>query len=351
MKKIVIERPGSYDKLQLKEFQTPQPGEGEVLIEVRACGVNFADCLVRMGVYRSAKEFVGWPITPGFEVAGVVAAVGKDVKKFNVGQRVLAVTLFGGYTTHLVVSENYVVAIPENLGFIEAAAIPTMFLTAYYGLFELVHPRTHDIILVHSAAGGVGTALVQMGNIARCKVVGIVGASHKVETVKKLGAWEVIDKSTQDLWKESERLAPDGFDAIFDANGAETLKESYQHLRAGGKLVVYGFHTMFTKGRGKPNWIKLIWNYLKTPAFNPLKMTQENRSVLAFNLSYLFDRNEILISSLQTIMDWIHEKKLSLPPIKTYPLESAAQAHRDLESGATIGKLVLIFTKCESKID
>lgn len=341
MKKIVIDKPGSYDRLQLKEFPTPQPGKGEILIKAYACGVNFADCCVRMGVYRSANEFVGWPITPGFETAGIVAAVGMGVSKFSVGQRVVAVTFFGGYATHLVVHENYAFLIPENLSFVEAAAVPSIFLTAYYGLFELAHPRAQDIILVHSAAGGVGTALVQLGKMADCKVVGVVGAAHKAETVRNLGAWKVIDKSKQNLWKECEELAPMGFDVVFDANGAETLRNSYSHLRAGGKLVVYGFHSLFTKGRGKLNWIKAIWGYLRTPTFNPLKMTSENRSVLAYNLSYLFGLTDIFSSDIQIILNWIQEGKLVLPPIKIYPLAEAAQAHRDLESGMTVGKLVL----------
>jgi NADPH:quinone reductase-like Zn-dependent oxidoreductase len=99
MKKIVIDKPGGYDQLQLKEFDDPHPGDRDILIEVHASGVNFADCCVRMGVYSSAKEFVGWPITPGFEVAGVITAVGSEVEKFTVGQRVVALTFFGGYTT------------------------------------------------------------------------------------------------------------------------------------------------------------------------------------------------------------------------------------------------------------
>lgn len=337
MKKIVIEKIGSYDRLKVQEFFLSEPLENEVLIQVHACGVNFADACVRMGVYSSANELAKWPITPGFEVAGIVKAIGEKVKKFGVGQRVVAMTFFGGYATHVKVNENYAFPIPGNLSFIQAAAIPVIFLTAYYALFELVHPKPGDLLLVHSAAGGVGSALVQLGKMAGCKVIGVVGASHKVDFVQSLGADVVIDKSKEDLWKDLRY-----YDAIFDANGGETLKKSYQHIRPGGKLVIYGFHTMFSKGRGTINWFKAIWNYLRMPRFNPLNMTKENKSVFAFNLSYLFDRLELLIPAYEKILEWFKEEKLKIPPIKTYPLEDAKEAHRDLESGQTIGKLVLI---------
>lgn len=341
MKKIVVEKAGSYDQLKIKEFPNPYPSKGEILIETHACGVNFADCCVRMGVYSFAKEYVGWPITPGFEIAGIVTHIGEGVTHFSPGQRVLAVTRFGGYTTHLTVPEEQALPLPDSLSFEEGASIPAVFLTAHYALFELAHSKPKDTILVHSAAGGVGSALVQLAKLAGCRVVGVVGSAHKVEPLKHLGIDAIIDKSRQDLWKEAEKLSPDGYDIILDANGIETLRQSYKHLRTGGKLVVYGFHTLFTKGRGTPNWLKIAWDYIRMPRFNPLFMTNANHSVLAFNLSYLFDRKEFLRNGLQQILTWIEEKKVLLPPITTYALEDVATAHRALESGQTVGKLVL----------
>lgn len=342
MKKVIIEKAGSYDQLKIQEASTPQPKNGEILIETHACGVNFADCCVRMGVYSSAKEYVGWPITPGFEVAGVVKKLGEGVTQFSEGQKVIALTRFGGYASHLVVPEKLVFPLPDMLSFNEGAAISAIYLTAYYALFELAHAHKDDKILVHSAAGGVGSALVQLGKLAGCSVVGVVGSSHKVEALKEMGCQAIIDKSRQNLWQEAEKIAPNGFDVVLDANGIETLKQSYRHLSPGGKLVVYGFHTMFSKGRGRPNWFKIAWDLLWTPKFNPLSMTRDNHSVMAFNLSYLFDKHEMLRAAMETILKWAQEKKVILPSIHPYPLEDVAQAHRDLESGKSIGKLVLI---------
>jgi NADPH:quinone reductase-like Zn-dependent oxidoreductase len=341
MKKIVIHRPGGYDRLQQEEHPDLSAGTNEVLIDVNAIGVNFADCIIRMGLYESAKQYVGYPITPGFDVAGTVAAVGEAVGDFHIGERVLAVTLFNGYATQLAVDQSQVFSLPNSMSFLEAAAFPTCFLTAWLALQELAHPRPGETILVHSAAGGVGSALVQLGKLMDCRVIGVVGATHKVDLVRKLGADGVIDKATQDLWSEAQAQAPGGYDVILDANGVATLRDSYRHLAPLGRLVIYGFHSMFPKGRGKPNWLKLARDFFNTPFFNPLRLTNESRSVLAFNMSFLANRRDILIPALQQLLQWYREGELQLPPIKAFPFEEVAKAHQTLESAQTVGKLVL----------
>ncbi|MCP4662297.1 MAG: zinc-binding dehydrogenase, partial [bacterium] len=213
--------------------------------------------------------------------------------------------------------------------------------TAYYALFLLAHPRGGESMLVHSAAGGVGGALVQLGKVAGCRVVGVVGAGHKVEVAEGFGAERVIDKSRDALWPEAHRHAPAGYQLIFDANGVATLSQSYRHLASPGKLVIYGFHSMLPKGRDRPSWPKLFVDWLRTPRFNPLRMSNRNRSVLAFNLSYLFGRGELLADAVPRLLDWLEEGKISPPPVRSYPFEEVAAAHRALESGQTVGKVVL----------
>jgi NADPH:quinone reductase-like Zn-dependent oxidoreductase len=340
--KVVVHAAGGYDRLKLEEVDTPVPGPGQVRIDVRAIGVNYADTIVRMGLYASAKEYVGWPITPGFEVAGTVGAVGAGAEGFAVGAEVFAVTLFGGYASHVVVDARYVFRKPASLGFGQAAALPAVSMTAWYALLELAHPRPGQKVLVHSAAGGVGSALVQMAKILGCTVVGVVGTTNKVEVARALGADHVIDKSTQELWREAERFAPNGYDVILDANGVSTLRASYAHLRRPGKLVVYGFHSMMPQKGGRPNWPKLALDYVRTPRFNPLDLTNESRSVLAFNLSYLFDLVELFHEAMEQILEWIETEQLAPPAITTYPLADVARAHADIESGQTTGKLVLV---------
>ena len=341
MLRIVVHRPGGYDHLGMEETPDPVPGPNEVLIAVDAIGVNFADCITRMGLYASAKTYVGYPITPGFEVAGRVMETGPGVTDLASRTAVIGLTRFNAYATRVVIPREQVFPVPDGMDTAQAAGFCTVFLTAWYALFELAHPHPGEALLVHSAAGGVGGALVQLGKLADCRVIGVVGATHKLDAVQWLGADAVIDKSSQDLWREAGRHAPRGFAVILDANGAETLRDSYAHLAPAGKLVVYGFHGMFTKGRGRPNRLKLFWDYRRTPRFNPLRLTAENRCILAFNLSFLFERADLLRPGLTQLLRWAEEGRLSPLPVKIYPFERVADAHRDLESGRTVGKLVL----------
>jgi NADPH:quinone reductase-like Zn-dependent oxidoreductase len=345
MRKVVVHAAGGYEELRVETHPDPEPGVGEVVVRTSHAGVNYADGIVRMGLYASAKEYVGWPITPGFEVAGVVAAVGPNVDRVRVGEAVFAVTRFGGYATHVVVPERQVFALPHAMTPAEAAAFPSVHMTAWYALAELAHPRPGSTVLVHSAAGGVGSALVQIAKILGCRVIGVVGSSHKVEAVRALGADEVIDKSSERLWERASALAPSGYDVVLDANGVETLRKSYAHLAPGGRLVVYGFHSMFARGRGTPKWTKLAVDFVRTPRFDPLEMTNANKSVLAFNLSYLFERTDLLAEGMSTLLRWRAAGKLAPPALTTFPLDRVADAHRAIESGQTVGKLVLDTTE------
>lgn len=342
MQKVVIHKPGAYEALRVEEHPVPVPGSGEVRVSVHAIGVNYADCVVRMGLYEPAAKYIGWPITPGFEVAGVVAEVGDGVSSFAPGDRVIAVTRFGGYTSELVIPEHQVFALPSNLSMEEGASLMTVFLTAYYAIDSLAASRKGDRVLIHSAAGGVGSALVQLAHNIGCHTVGVVGASHKVDYPRELGAHRVIDKSKEYLWDAARKEAPDGYHAIFDANGVSTLQESKNHLASPGRLVIYGFHSMLPKDKGRPNWLKLAWDYIRTPRFSPLELTGNNHAVMGFNLAYLFEEIELMQDSVGFLLQEFEAERLVPPQITTYPLQDVAEAHKALESAQTIGKLILV---------
>jgi NADPH:quinone reductase-like Zn-dependent oxidoreductase len=345
MKKIIIERPGGYHRLQIIEFSPPKPRDNEVLVEVFAAGVNFADIFIRLGLYKSAKEFVGWPITPGFEFSGKVLKCGRDVTGIAEGEVVFGLTRFGAYASHLCVPADQVFAIAPNSKFTaeQWAAFPAVFLTAYHGLFQNIVVRAGMKILVHSAAGGVGGALLQLGKITNCRMIGVVGSTHKIDSAFEHGANYVIDKSTEDLWTKAEKICPDGFDVVFDGNGPATLKQSYRHLKSSGKLVSYGFHSMLSTRAGVANYFKLIYEYLRVPRFNPLNMTNDNKSLIAFNLSYLFYRMDLLEEAIGDLIKWVEDGKIKAPALQEFPFEKVADAHRELESGKTVGKLILKF--------
>jgi NADPH:quinone reductase-like Zn-dependent oxidoreductase len=345
MKQVVVHSAGAWDKLRVEEAPDPKPGPGEVLVRTEAAGVNFADVVVRLGLYASAKDYVGWPIVPGFEFAGRVVELGPEQpggqESLAPGDAVFGVTRFFGYATHVVVPRQQLFGLPAGWTMARGAAFPAVHLTAWYALKELCSVRPGMSVLVHSAAGGVGSALVQLARAAGCRVLAVVGSAAKVEVARRLGADVVIDKSSEDLWKSVEAAAPAGCDVVCDANGVETLGQSYKHLAPAGRLVIYGAHTMLKRGGGKAPWLKLAWDWLRTPRFNPLDLTNDNKSLLAFNLSYLFEKTEVLQEAMGGLLGLAQEGKLLEPPCRVFALQDVAEAHKAIESGTTSGKLVL----------
>ena len=365
---------GGYDQLQprllstatsrstqgaVPEGQDATPPELLVTVRVQAAGVNYADVCIRWGLYASWNKFGGGTGTspsssaspirdvPGFEFAGTVEAVGAAVSNCSIGDQVFGVTLFGAYSSRLVVPSHLVFRRPATLSAQQAAALPAVAMTAYFAIMRQASPiAAGDPVLVHSAAGGVGSMLVQMCKIKGWRVCAVVGAPHKVAACTALGADCVIDKSGgAKLWGQAEAFAPHGFAAIFDANGVATLSQSWEHLAPCGKLIVYGFHTMLPRHGGvlgPLQWLRMARDWLRTPRFNPLDMTATNRSVLAFNLSFLFDRRDIFQPAMVEIMRWVSEGKLCLPKVSSYPLGDVRMAHAAIESGSTVGKLVLL---------
>lgn len=341
MQKIVIHRPGGYARLCIESADAPLPGPGQVRIAVSHVGVNYADCVVRMGLYASAKALVGWPITPGFEVAGRIDALGAGVTDLVVGTPVIGVTLFNGYSSAVVLPRQQVFAVPAGLDPARAAGVPTVFLTAWFALRELAHLRGGERLLIHSAAGGVGCAAVQLAREAGAEITAVVGAAHKRALPLALGAQHVVVKSEEDWRIAADRIAPQGYDVILDPNGVSTLGDSYARLAPLGRIVIYGFHSMLPRRGGRPQWLKLAWDWLRTPRFNPLRLTMDNRSVLAFNLSFLSARADRMIPAMEAVLAGIAAGRLQPPPVTVYPFDEVARAHRDLESGQTQGKLVL----------
>ncbi|WP_455212455.1 synaptic vesicle VAT-1 family membrane protein [Kaarinaea lacus] len=341
MKKITIRAAGSYDKLTFEEAPDLQPRDNEVVINVKAIGINFADICIRLGVYQSAKEYVGWPITPGFEVSGIVKSVGAAVKKYSVGQKVIGFTRFNGYATQVCVIEDHVLPIPKGFTINEAAGFPAVFFTAYHAIFQNVVLRPKSLVLVHSAAGGVGTALTQLCKAAGFFVVGVIGSSHKREYLEKFGPDVIIDKSKQDLWIEAQKACPGGYHAIFDANGFSTLKDSYRHLRPTGKLIVYGSHSLFSQAGGKINYLKAGFGLLKTPKFAPLDMISRNKGVVGFNLSFLFDQADLINDCIEGLDKHLENGTIKPIPVTQFDFEKVADAHRLIESGKSVGKIIL----------
>ncbi|MCH2107789.1 MAG: zinc-binding dehydrogenase [Polyangiaceae bacterium] len=345
MKKVLVSKPGDFHRLQLVDAPRPSPGPGEVLVRVDAIGVNFADCVVRLGLYPSAKKYGGYPITPGFEFAGVIEDPGGSASELPLGTRVFGVIRFGAYQEYVCVPADQLYPVPDVLSQAEAGGFCVTALTAYYALHELGALSSEKTVLVHSAAGGVGTALVQLARAAGARVIGVVGAAHKRSLVEQLGADQVIVRSEvgegAGLISALRAASPQGYDIVCDANGYKSLRQSYSLLRPTGRLVIYGAHTMLTRGSGAVHWLRLAWAALRTPTFQPLKLTNENRSVLGFNLSYLFEEKGVLKNAMERLLEMLERGELKVATLQEYPLEDVVRAHQDLQSGTTTGKLVL----------
>jgi synaptic vesicle membrane protein VAT-1 len=214
-------------------------------------------------------------------------------------------------------------------------------LTADYATHSLAVIRPESQALVHSAGGGVGLALIQTLKAQGHHVVGVVSSDKKADTVTDYGADEVIDTSSQDLWQEVERLSPSGYDLVFDPNGIVTPKQSYNHLAPRGVLFVYGLQKMLSKDSSRQNRLRLLANYLRMPRFDPQSMMGTNRGVMGFNINNIFDESDIFAKGFARVAENFQNGTFEPLPVTVYPFKEVARAHTDLQSGRTIGKLVL----------
>jgi NADPH:quinone reductase-like Zn-dependent oxidoreductase len=339
MKRVLVRRPGGHEALELIEEADPAPGPGQVRVRVRAAGINYADTIVREGWYEAAKG--KYPITPGFEFAGDVDA--SNAPEFRPGDRVLGFTRFGGYSSVQIAEPGRLRRLHEGWDYSDGAGVPAVHFTAYQALFSAAKVAQGETVLIHSAAGGVGTALLQQARILGLRSVAVVGSAQKAAVARSFGAGAVVVRSP-DLWTAIDAVAPGGFDAIFDANGITTPRPGFERLKLGGRLVIYGFAEMFPRG-GRPSKLSLAVNWLRVPRFSLLEMTARNRAVLGFNVVFLTDKAELAKDGFDAIAGWMADGTLKKAPVAAFPVERVADAHRALESGDTVGKLVLTFAE------
>ena len=242
MQRIVIDRPGGYDALRLTDQADPTPGPDQLVIRTRACGVNYADGIIRMGLYKSAKQLHGYPITPGFEVAGVIDQVGDNVDGWQRGDEVIGLTLFNGYASHVTLPADGVFAKPDNLTFAQAATLPTVFLTAWWMVHRQVHPEPGGHLAGAFGGRRRGLGPAATGSPGRCAHHwrGSGPATRSIMPRR----WVPTKSSTNPPSRSGQRpnpSRPGGFQAIFDANGVATLRQSYTHLAPTGRLVILRF--------------------------------------------------------------------------------------------------------------
>ncbi|MDZ7268415.1 MAG: medium chain dehydrogenase/reductase family protein [candidate division KSB1 bacterium] len=337
MKQVFITKPGGVEVLQVRESSDPKPKSGEVVIRVKAAGINFADLMARKGIYPDAPKP---PCVVGYEVCGTIAAVGEGVAASEVGREVIALTRFGGYAEKVSVPHRQTFAKPGRLSSVEAAALPVAYLTAYQAVVVMGALQPGEAILIHNAGGGVGLAALDFAKKIGATVYGTAGAA-KHEFLKQRGCDHPIDYHTQDWQKELQRLTGGrGVELILDPLGGKNWKKSYKALRATGRLGMCGISTAAEARVGVLGLLRLI---TQMPWFNPVALMNSNKAVFGINLGHMWHEVGKVTGWMQKILAGVEEGWIRPFVGKTFPLEQAAQAHRYIEERRNIGKVVLVM--------
>jgi len=337
MRAVWITRPGGPESLEVREAADPEPGPGQVRIRVRAAGLNFAEVMAAQGLYPDAPKP---PCVVGYEVAGVVDTLGQRTQGHAPGDRVLAMTHFGGHADVVCAPAQQVLPIPDAMSFEEAAAIPVNYLTAYHMLFRVANVRPGERVLVHMAAGGVGMAVLQLcRTVDELKVFGTASAG-KHEVLRAEGCAHPIDYRTTDYAAEVRRLTGgEGVDVVLDPLGGNDWRKGLKLLRPSGRLVAFGFANLASGPRRRP--ARLASQVVSIPLLTPLQLMNHNWTVSGVNIGHLWDQMAVLREELQAVLA-LWDKGSIKPHIdRTYPFAEAAEAHRRILRRRNIGKVLL----------
>ncbi len=337
MRQVVIRRYGAPDVLELREAPNPAPGEGEIRIAVAAAGVNFADVMARLGLYPDAPKL---PLVVGYEVTGIVDAVGRGVTRVREGDRVIALTRFGGYATSVVVPAAFAFAARAALSDAEAAALPVNYLTALIALYRIANVTAGETVLIHGAGGGVGIAAIQLARLRRAVLIGTASIG-KHDALRAFGVDHVIDRRAGDLTAQVRRITNNrGVDVILDPIGGKSFKTSYRLLAPLGRLVLYGVSAIAPGERR--SWWRAARAVVQMPTFKPISLMSHNRGVFGLNVAHLWNERRQFESGMQLLLLELEGGRLQPIVSRTFPLERAADAHRFVQSRANVGKVVLI---------
>lgn len=321
MKAIQVKKVGGPDALELVDLPIPEPKANEAVVKLAASGVNFIDVYHREGRYKAAL-----PFTPGQEGAGVVTAIGSDVKSVKVGDRVAWSSLLGAYAEYAAVPADRLVPIPQGVTDLQAAAAMLQGMTAQYLAYDTYPLKRGETALIHAAAGGVGLLLVQMTHNVGARVIATVSTDEKAELARDAGADDVILYTQSDFEAETRRLTGGkGVDVVYDSVGKTTFEKGLNVLRPRGMMALFG---------GSSGAV---------PPFDPITLTQKGSLYLTRpSLGNYIATREELVARSSAVFGMVTAGKLKLRIEHTYPLAQAQQAHRDLEGRKTTGKLLLI---------
>lgn len=329
-----IPKAGNINHLQVVERGLAPPKAAEVQVKVKSIGLNFADIFAILGLYGATPK---GSFIPGLEYAGEVIVTGEDVKDFKVGDRVMGVTRFGGYTSHINIEADYVTPIPEDWSFTEGAGFLVQALTAYYGLFRLGDLKKGDTVLIHSAAGGVGLQANRMAQKVGAYTIGTVGSKRKVSVLEKEGYQDFLVRDRNFSRKLMEKLEGRELNLIMECIGGKIMKAGYDLLAPQGRLVNYG-SARYGDTSNSPNWLRLVYLYLTRPKIDPQKMIETNKGILGFNLIWLYHKKELMREVVEELIAF----DLPAPFIgHEFDFKDLPKAIKLFQSGKTTGKVVV----------
>jgi len=329
-----INKAGSLSKLKLIEEELPYPADDEVTVEVKAIGFNFADLFAIQGLYSATPK---GSFIPGLEYSGKVYKKGENVTEIAIGDDVMGVIRFGAYTTYLNTNYGYLQKLPDGWSYKEGAAFIVQSLTAYYALLELGNLKEKDTVLVHSAAGGVGIYANRIAKKFNAYTIGTVSNSAKVDFLKEEGYDKVIVRG--DDFKEQLKTALNGKDLnlVLESIGGKIFTESFNQLSSTGRIITYG-GARFMSHSSRPNYFKLLYQFLTRPKVDPLSLIDTNRSVMGFNLIYLWNKPGAMKRLIKIVLDM----NLRKPHVgNVFDFDKLPDAMRLFQSGKTIGKVVV----------
>src|SRR5262245_56381136 len=342
MKAVVLTGHGGPEVLKVEERPDPRVGPGEVRIDVKASGLNFADTAARVGVYPDAPKP---PSVLGYEVSGEVESVGEGVTEYSPGDRVVAGTRFGGHASMVSVPAAQVLALADRLSFEQGAAIPVNYSTAYCGLVIMGGIKEGERVLIHAAAGGVGTAAVQIARSRGAVVFGTASGS-KHDAIEELGVEYPIDYTTQDFEAEVMQITNDGgIDLAFDALGPSSFRKDYRLLRPGGRLIMCAAPEVQEGTKRKMS--SVVRSLTRMPFaimlwWKSLNILSENKGVFALNMLAWWDKEGSIERITGPLVEVIEKVELDPVVAKAFPFEEAGEAHRFMGERKNIGKVVLV---------
>ena len=333
---FLVKYGASQSAFEVRETEKPSPSPDQVLIKVEAFGLNFADVMARLGLYKAAPPL---PAILGYDVVGHVESCGSKISDLQVGDRVVAFTRFGGYAEYALAEKEMAQKVPDAMPAGEVVALATQYSTAYFLVHTMANIQEGDRVLIHAAAGGVGTALTQMALLKNCMVFGTCSSPEKMEYLKNNGVHHPINYVAGDFEKKISSINKGaGLDVVFDPVGGTSTRKGFRLLGAGGRLLTYGVSSM-NKNTSFLGKLKVLFQF---GIYHPIQFLGASKGIIGVNMLKVGEeRPEKVASAMKAVIDLVDKGRLKPFVGGEFGVEQLGEAHQFLESRKSKGKIVV----------